>query len=82
MSMASNEAAVALAANGSASIEDVDRAWRGIMPMPIGPFGMLDGVGLDTAWGIADYWARQTGDPRRASTPTSTRHTSTSATWA
>lgn len=65
MYMALNEAAVALAANGVASIEDVDRAWMGIMHMPIGPFGMLDGVGLDTAFDIADFWARQTGDPQR-----------------
>jgi 3-hydroxybutyryl-CoA dehydrogenase len=65
MYMALNEAAVALAANGVASIEDVDRAWMGIMHMPIGPFGMLDGVGLDTAFDIADFWARQTGDAQR-----------------
>jgi 3-hydroxybutyryl-CoA dehydrogenase len=54
----------ALVANGIASVEDVDRAWMGIMKMPIGPFGMLDGVGLDTVWDITDYWARQTGDPQ------------------
>ena len=65
MYMALNEAAVALAANGVASIEDVDRAWMGIMHMPIGPFGMLDGVGLDTAFDIADFWARQTSDAQR-----------------
>ncbi len=65
MYMALNEAAVTLAANGVASVEDVDRAWMGIMHMPIGPFGMLDGVGLDTAFDIADFWARQTGAPQR-----------------
>ena len=65
MYMALNEAAVTLAANGIASVEDVDRAWMGIMHMPIGPFGMLDGVGLDTAFDIADFWARQTGDLQR-----------------
>jgi 3-hydroxybutyryl-CoA dehydrogenase len=45
-------------------VKDVDRAWIGIMKMPIGPFGMLDGVGLDTVWHITDYWARQLGDPQ------------------
>jgi 3-hydroxybutyryl-CoA dehydrogenase len=65
MYTAINEAALTLVANGVASLEDVDRAWMGIFKMPIGPFGMLDGVGLDTAWHIADYWARQTGDPQR-----------------
>jgi 3-hydroxybutyryl-CoA dehydrogenase len=61
MYTALNDAALALVANGIASLEDVDRAWMGVMHMPIGPFGMLDGVGLDTPWHIADYWARQTG---------------------
>jgi 3-hydroxybutyryl-CoA dehydrogenase len=57
-----NREAITLAANGIASVQDVDRAWMGIMKMPIGPFGMLDGVGLDTVWHITDYWAGRTGD--------------------
>lgn len=57
-----NREAITLAANGVASIEDVDRAWMGIFKMPMGPFGMLDGVGIDTAWHITDYWAGRTGD--------------------
>jgi 3-hydroxybutyryl-CoA dehydrogenase len=57
-----NREAITLAANGVASVEDVDRAWIGIMKMPIGPFGMLDGVGLDTVWHITDYWAGVSGD--------------------
>ena len=65
MYTAINEAAITLAANGIVSIEDVDRAWMGIMKMPIGPFGMLDGVGLDTVWHITDYWAGQTRDAQR-----------------
>jgi 3-hydroxybutyryl-CoA dehydrogenase len=65
MYTALNESAITLVANGITSIEDVDRAWMGIMQMPIGPFGMLDGVGLDTVWHISDYWARQTGDAQR-----------------
>jgi 3-hydroxybutyryl-CoA dehydrogenase len=64
MYTAINREALTLVANGVASVEDVDRAWIGIMKMPIGPFGMLDGVGLDTAWHITDYWARETGDPQ------------------
>ena len=57
-----NREAITLAANGVASVEDVDRAWMGIFKMSIGPFGMLDGVGLDTVWHITDYWAGRTGD--------------------
>jgi 3-hydroxybutyryl-CoA dehydrogenase len=57
-----NHAAITLVANRVTSVEDADRAWMGIFKMPIGPFGMLDGVGLDTVWHITDYWATRTGD--------------------
>jgi 3-hydroxybutyryl-CoA dehydrogenase len=59
---AMNRAAITLVANDVASVEDVDRAWMAIMKMPIGPFGMLDDVGIDTAWHITDYWAEVLGD--------------------
>jgi 3-hydroxybutyryl-CoA dehydrogenase len=51
-----------LVANGDASVEDVDRAWMGIFKMSVGPFGMLDEVGIDTVWHITDFWARTLGD--------------------
>jgi 3-hydroxybutyryl-CoA dehydrogenase len=57
-----NRAALTLAATGVASVEDIDRAWMGVMKMPIGPFGILDGVGLDTAWHITHYWAEALDD--------------------
>jgi 3-hydroxybutyryl-CoA dehydrogenase len=57
-----NRESMTLVANGVASVEDVDRAWMGIFKMPIGPFGMLDDVGLDTVWHITDFWARTLGD--------------------
>ena len=57
-----NREAMTLVANGVASVEDVDRAWMGIFKMPVGPFGMLDEVGLDTVWHITDFWARTLGD--------------------
>jgi len=57
-----NREAITLAANEVSSVEDVDRAWMAIFKMPIGPFGMLDGIGLDTVWHITDYWAGRTGD--------------------
>jgi len=64
MYTAINREALTLVANGIATVQDVDRAWMGIMKMPIGPFGMLDGVGLDTVWHITDYWARLLSDPQ------------------
>jgi 3-hydroxybutyryl-CoA dehydrogenase len=59
-----NTAALSLATNGIASTEDVDRAWMGVMKMPLGPFGWLDGIGLKTVWDITQYWATRTGDPQ------------------
>jgi 3-hydroxybutyryl-CoA dehydrogenase len=52
MLMAVIGAAGALVTYEVASIEDVDRSWMGNFKMPIGPFGILDEVGLDTAWHI------------------------------
>lgn len=57
-----NREAITLAANSVASIEDIDLAWTTVTKMPNGPFGMLDHVGIDTAWHITDYWARALGD--------------------
>jgi 3-hydroxybutyryl-CoA dehydrogenase len=34
------------------SIEDIDRSWMGNFKMEMGPFGILDTVGLETAWHI------------------------------
>lgn len=35
-----------------ASIEDIDRSWMVNFHMPMGPFGLLDSIGLDTAWHV------------------------------
>ncbi|MCX5857724.1 MAG: 3-hydroxyacyl-CoA dehydrogenase [Deltaproteobacteria bacterium] len=60
------QAAQTLAAKEVASIEDIDRAWMGVTAMPIGPFGMMDSVGLETVWKITDYWAKRNRDPQSA----------------
>ncbi|APG43003.1 hypothetical protein A6070_01795 [Syntrophotalea acetylenica] len=62
MYSALNNAAITLAANGVAAVEDIDRAWMVVMKMPVGPLGMLDVVGLDTVWHVTDYWANTLGD--------------------
>jgi 3-hydroxybutyryl-CoA dehydrogenase len=59
-----NREAITLAANGVASVEDIDRAWMVVMKAPAGPMGMLDIVGLETAWHITDYWANLLDDPQ------------------
>ncbi len=54
--------ALTLASRNVATIEDIDRSWMGVMHTPIGPFGIMDQVGLSTVWTITDYWAKKTGD--------------------
>jgi 3-hydroxybutyryl-CoA dehydrogenase len=62
MYRALNSAAITLAQQGVASIEDIDRSCIHVTKAPVGPLGALDAVGLDTVWTITDYWARQLGD--------------------
>jgi 3-hydroxybutyryl-CoA dehydrogenase len=59
MYTALNREAITMAERGVASIEDIDRAWMHVTKTPVGPFGALDAVGIDTAWQITDYWARK-----------------------
>ena len=59
-----NSMAITLAANGIATVEDIDRSWMIVTKMAMGPLGMLDGVGLDTVWHITEYWANATEDPQ------------------
>jgi len=56
--------AMTLASREVASIEDIDRAWMGIMQTPVGPFGIMDSIGLETVWKVTDYWANTTKDPQ------------------
>lgn len=56
-------AALTILMSGVASVEEIDRAWIGIMKTIAGPFGILDTVGLDIAWDISKYWAKQTNEP-------------------
>ena len=39
--------ALELAAHDVADIQDIDRAWRTVTGMPLGPFAMMDNIGLD-----------------------------------
>lgn len=52
MLMALIGAAGALVTYDVASIQDVDRAWMGNFKMESGPFGILDTIGLETAWHV------------------------------
>ncbi len=52
MLMALIGAAGKLKTKDIASIEDIDRSWMVNFHMPMGPFGILDTIGLDTAWHV------------------------------
>jgi 3-hydroxybutyryl-CoA dehydrogenase len=56
-------AATSLVSKQVTSVENVDRAWMGVMKTKIGPFGILDQVGLETAYDINQYWADRLNDP-------------------
>lgn len=56
--------ALTLVTTNVCSLEDVDRAWMGVTLMSIGPFGMMDQVGLKTVWSINDYWAEKRNNPQ------------------
>jgi len=58
------KSAQSLAANNVAKVEDIDRAWMGVMHTLVGPFGIMDSIGLDTVWKVTDYWAKILKDPQ------------------
>ncbi|MBF0201376.1 MAG: 3-hydroxyacyl-CoA dehydrogenase [Desulfamplus sp.] len=62
MLMAFIDAALGLASRKVASIEDIDRSWMGVLHTQVGPFGMIDSIGVDTVWKVTDFWAGKTGD--------------------
>lgn len=51
-----------LVADGVTTHEDVDRAWMIAVGMPIGPFGLMDMVGLDVVRDIELVYQRESGD--------------------
>ena len=64
MLIALSQAAQTLAEQGIASVEDIDRAWMGVTGMFLGPFGIMDSVGIDTVCEITRYWAEKNNDPQ------------------
>jgi 3-hydroxybutyryl-CoA dehydrogenase len=56
--------ALSLASKGVTSIYDIDRSWMAVMNTQIGPFGIMDQVGISTVFTIVEYWAKKTGDPQ------------------
>ncbi|MEY4227865.1 MAG: hypothetical protein RLZ84_457 [Actinomycetota bacterium] len=55
---------------GTASMEDIDTAMKGGCNFPMGPFALLDLVGLDTSLSILEALYAEFGDPNFAPVPT------------
>jgi 3-hydroxybutyryl-CoA dehydrogenase len=62
--------AVRMLEHGTASMEDIDAAMRGGCNFPMGPFALLDLVGLDTSLSILDALYAEFRDPNYAAVPT------------
>ncbi|MBU2511113.1 3-hydroxyacyl-CoA dehydrogenase [bacterium] len=54
--------ALTLAQKGVTSIEEIDKSWMGVMHTTVGPFAIMDSIGLETVWKITDYWAEKKDD--------------------
>ena len=55
--------AIKLMERGTASIDDIDTAMKGGCNFPMGPFALLDLVGLDTSLSILETLAAASGNP-------------------
>lgn len=51
-------------ADGIADFQDIDRAWMIFTGMPVGPFGMMDNIGLDVVYGIEMVYYDESKDPK------------------
>ena len=61
--------AVRLYEQGVATVEDIDTAMKGGCGFPMGPFALLDLVGLDTSLAILDALYNEFRDPNYAAVP-------------
>jgi 3-hydroxybutyryl-CoA dehydrogenase len=62
--------AVRMWETGTASLESIDTAMKGGCNFPMGPFALLDLVGLDTSVAILDALYAEFADPNYAAVPT------------
>ena len=61
--------AIRMLENGTASRDDIDSAMKGGANFPMGPFALLDLVGLDTSLSILDALYEEFRDPNYAAAP-------------
>ena len=51
-------------ADGIAEVENMDEAWRIFTGMPMGPFTMMDGIGLDVIYNVESSYYQESQDPK------------------
>ena len=51
-------------AEGVAEVENMDEAWRIFTGMPMGPFTMMDGIGLDVIYNVESSYYQESQDPK------------------
>jgi 3-hydroxybutyryl-CoA dehydrogenase len=56
--------ALASWAGGHADFKDIDRGWMIFTGMPLGPFGMMDSVGLDVVYDVEMEYYNESGDEK------------------
>jgi len=55
-------ASLTLAQKDVAPIPEIDQAWIGVMHTHVGPFTIMDSIGLDTVHSVTEFWASKTKD--------------------
>ena len=61
---AARREALKLWAGGYADIETIDLAWKTFTGMKMGPFVLMDGIGLDTVYAVQMSYYYESNDPR------------------
>ncbi|MFO7796054.1 MAG: 3-hydroxyacyl-CoA dehydrogenase family protein [Promethearchaeati archaeon] len=56
--------AIHMWANGNADVETMDTAWKIFTGMNMGPFELMDGIGLDVAYNVEMSYYEESGDPK------------------
>ncbi len=47
---------------GYADFRDIDKAWMLFSGMPLGPFGIMDVIGLDIVYSVQNFYLQESGD--------------------